>query len=193
MPDTAAPLYRNRRERPRAFLADGYVVAAGNDARRRLRDATIDTRRDVLLETEPDASLRPERAASRDAVGTARITAYEHERVAIQTEAPARRWLVLTDTWFPGWRAAVDGRPVAIARANFAFRAVPLGPGRHEVVFEYAPASFRIGAAISGAALLMIALWTRELDDAPSTRAAVARRLGVTQRGEHPIAHRRVR
>ena len=157
--DTTAPLYRNRREQPRAALVDGYVLATG-DARRRLRDATIDVRREAILEADPAVADRPERAATADSVGTARIAAYEHERVTIDTDAPGRRLLVLSDAWFPGWRATVDGTPAPIARANVAFRAVSVPPGRHRVVFEYAPASFRIGATISGVALLLIAGWT---------------------------------
>jgi hypothetical protein len=160
IPDTTAPLYRNRRERPRAFLADGYVVATGSDARRRLRDAAIEVRREAVLEADPATTDRPERAAAGDAVGTARITTYEHERVAIDTDAPGRRLLVLSDTWFPGWRATVDGAPVPIARANFAFRAVAVPAGRHQVVFTYAPTSFRIGATISGVALALLGVWT---------------------------------
>ena len=159
IPDTTAPLYRNRRERPRASLVDGYVLATG-DARRRLRDAAIDVRRDAILEADPAVADRPERAATADSVGTARIAAYEHERVTIDTDAPGRRLLVLSDTWFPGWHATVDGTPAPIARANVAFRAVSVPPGRHRVVFDYAPASFRIGATISGVALLLIAGWT---------------------------------
>jgi hypothetical protein len=160
VPDTVAPLYRNRRELPRAVLVDGYVVATGNDARRRLRDAAIDPRRDVVLESDPAAGDRPERAPAADAVGAARITGYEHERVIIETEAPGRRLLVLSDAWFPGWRATVDGAPVSIARANVAFRAVAVPAGRHRVVFDYAPASFRIGATITGLALALLAAWS---------------------------------
>ena len=104
-------------------------------------------RRDALPDADPALADRPERAASADAVGTARIATYEHERVTIDTDAPGRRLFVLSDTWFPGWRATVDGTPTPILRANVAFRAVPLSPGRHRVVFEYAPASFRIGAS----------------------------------------------
>jgi len=156
---TTVPLFRNRREQPRAVLADGYVLGGG-DARRRLRDGAIDVRRDALLDVDPPPADRPERAASADAAGTARIVEYQHERVTIDTDAPGRRLLVLSDTWFPGWRATVDGQPAPIARANVAFRAVPVPAGRHRVVFDYAPASFRIGAAISGVALLLIAGWT---------------------------------
>lgn len=159
VPGTTLPLYRNLREQARAFLVDGYVVAFGDDARRQLRDGAIDLRRAVVLDRPPAAAEAPEPASSAAAVGAARITTYQHERVAIDTDAPGRRLLVLSDTWFPGWRATIDGAEVPIARANYAFRAVSVPAGRHRVVFEYAPASFRVGAAISGAALAAVLLW----------------------------------
>jgi hypothetical protein len=159
IPGTRSPLYRNRRELPRAVLADGYVLAGG-DARRRLRDGALDVRREALLDVDPAPADRPERAVAGGVVGSARIVDYQHERVTIDTDAPGRRLLVLSDTWFPGWRATVDGQPASIARANVAFRAVPVPAGRHRVVFEYAPASFRIGTTIAGVALLLIAGWT---------------------------------
>jgi uncharacterized membrane protein YfhO len=67
---------------------------------------------------------------------------------------------VLTDAFFPGWQATVDGQPAAIVRADFALRGVSVPAGRHQVVFEYTPASFRLGAAISGGALLVLTIWT---------------------------------
>ena len=50
--------------------------------------------------------------------------------------------------------------PTPVARANVAFRAVTVPAGRHRIVFDYAPASVRTGAAIAGAALLLILGWT---------------------------------
>jgi hypothetical protein len=146
-----ASLHRNERALPRAFVVDRASVATGNVARRLLRDGGIDYRREVLLEAELDASDRPDASASATP-GDARIVRYRDERIDIETEAPGRRLLVLTDTWFPGWTATVDGRDVPILRANVAFRAVPVPAGRHLVAFEYRPASVRTGAWISGIA-----------------------------------------
>ena len=55
----------------------------------------------TILDADPGVADRPERAATADAVGTARIAAYEHEHVTIDTDAPGRRLLVLSDTWYP--------------------------------------------------------------------------------------------
>jgi hypothetical protein len=157
---TRAPLFRNTRALPRAFLVDGYVVLSGNPARRALRDGLVDVRRQAILEADPPSDARPQTAATAADLGTAAILAYDHERVEIEYDAPARRLLVLSDAYFPGWRATIDGAPVEIARANFALRAVPAPAGRHRVVFEYAPASFRTGLALSLAALVVLAAST---------------------------------
>ncbi len=160
LPHTRSPVYRSLTEHPRTFLVDGYAVLSGNAARRALRDHLVDVRRQVILEVDPSHDARPEPAASAAEVGEARLMGYEHERVVIETRAPGARMLVLTDVFFPGWTATVDGRPADIVRANFAFRAVRVPAGDHRVVFEYAPASFRIGAAISVTALALIVAWS---------------------------------
>jgi len=58
-------------------------------------------------------------------------------------------WFVLTDNYYPGWAATVNGSPVEIRRANLFARAVPIASGCSEVVFEYVPRSFKHGAIIS--------------------------------------------
>jgi uncharacterized membrane protein YfhO len=95
--------------------------------------------------------------------GAARITTDEPDRVQIDVTDCGGGWLVLADTYFPGWRAEVDGVERSIVRANVAFRAVPLAPTDRLVTFEYRPTSVRVGGAISLMALAsLIALaWPR--------------------------------
>jgi len=63
---------------------------------------------------------------------------------------------VLADSWYPGWNAFVNGQPAPIQRANVIFRAVRIEPGTHDIVFEYRPLSFALGASISAASLLIV-------------------------------------
>jgi uncharacterized membrane protein YfhO len=56
---------------------------------------------------------------------------------------------VVSEAWYPGWHAWVDGAPAPILQADYLLRAVELGAGRHEVRFEYRPRSLAIGAALS--------------------------------------------
>ena len=85
------------------------------------------------------------------------ISAYEAERVVVSAECAARCLLVLPDLHYPGWVALVDGRDAPIERTNAIFRGVWLEPGAHEVVFHFAPASFRIGTALFVATVVALA------------------------------------
>ena len=75
------------------------------------------------------------------------------DRIVVNVELDGPGWIVLRDTWHPGWTAEVDGQDVPIARADFLFRAVSLRGGRHQVVFEYKPRSIRLGVGLSLLAL----------------------------------------
>ncbi len=83
------------------------------------------------------------------------ITAYTPERVVIDVNLPSPGWLVLTDSYYPGWQATVDDQPVEIEPVNLMFRAVQVPAGQHTVQFNYAPRSLKIGGLISALAGLV--------------------------------------
>jgi hypothetical protein len=155
----AAPVYRNEDVLPRAFLVDQYQVAPENATRELLRTGGVDSRRVVLLGTEPSSDERPEPVAALDDVGSAVVRHYRDTFVEIETDAGGRRMLVLTDVHYPGWQASIDGRPANTHAANLAFRAVSIPAGRHTVRFEYRPMSFTVGATVSAASLVSLVTW----------------------------------
>jgi hypothetical protein len=67
-------------------------------------------------------------------------------------------YLVVKQSWYPGWRATVDGRQVPIYRADLALQAVAVPAGTHTVVVTYHPASVLVGAAVSVAGLIGLLL-----------------------------------
>lgn len=93
---------------------------------------------------------------------------YAPEEVIVRTSSAAAGYLVLGDTWYPGWKAAVDGRETEIVRANVLFRAVYVPPGEHGVHMWYAPPAWTWGWRLSlaaGMALAVAALvswWRRQ-------------------------------
>ena len=82
------------------------------------------------------------------------ILSYEPERIVISANLAEEGYLVLTDAYYPGWRALTDGLETPIYRADLLFRAVYLPAGQHRVEFVYDPRSFKMGVAISLTALL---------------------------------------
>ncbi|HXE71068.1 MAG TPA: YfhO family protein, partial [Candidatus Nitrosotenuis sp.] len=85
--------------------------------------------------------------------GGARLVADEGSRLRLEVEMPADGYLVVADTWHPAWKATVDGQPAPVRPADLAFRAVPVPAGSHRVDMVYASPAFRLGAALSLAAL----------------------------------------
>ena len=146
--DQNATIYHNLRVFPRAFLVDRVTSASS------LQEALIETRRlgwdtrdSLVLEgTPPELSLL--KSAS-NASGDAEIEQYTPEEVTVQVRASNPSFLVLTDTFYPGWNAYVDGELVTTYRAYGLVRAVFVSAGDHRVSFKYEPYSFKIGVYIS--------------------------------------------
>ncbi len=98
-----------------------------------------------LVVEDPDRPLAEDATVS----GTCQIRRDDPEHVTIETDASSPAYLVLADTFDPGWSATVDDAPVPIRPAWIAFRAVALKPGKHRVDFRYRPAGFNAGLALS--------------------------------------------
>src|SRR5207248_5438772 len=79
---------------------------------------------------------------------TTAITSYRPNDITIKTSGDGGL-LTLSDQYYPGWQASIDGQAVDIVRADTAFRAICVPSGDHMVLFEYRPRSLYIGLAIS--------------------------------------------
>jgi hypothetical protein len=155
----------NRAAFPRAFAVPEAIVAdSAYEALDLLAHGAIQPRQQVVLETGEGVSFRsaqPNPLAGGDRVGApygeVEIVEYRNERVFIEAET-AGGYLVLTDAYYPGWRAYVDGSETPVLRADYLFRAVELPPGAHQVEFRYEPTSFATGAQVARLALALASL-----------------------------------
>ena len=132
-------LYENRSVLPRAFVVYDAVLAADDvygteDALAILRAPDFDPARTVVILGDGSA-LSSDRSAT-----PAQITTYSAEEVRIEVEAEGPGYLLLSDAYYPGWQATVNGAPTPILRANVMFRAVPVEAGLNTVMFRYHPA-----------------------------------------------------
>jgi len=92
------------------------------------------------------------------------ITPHNPNGFSISLNLHQANWVVLADTWYPGWYAYVDGQPTPLRRANYAFRAVWVPAGAHRVEFLYAPPTFQLAVTLTGVGLLIwlalaVAVW----------------------------------
>jgi hypothetical protein len=128
-------LLANKEAFPRAWVAYGWRPM-------RSRDSAL---RDLLSR----GAARIEAAPAIEGLAAARtptlpprsvpIRDVSDSRVDLHVSAREPAVVVLDDTYYPGWKATVDGRAAEVMPANVAFRAVRVGPGTHVVRFSYAP------------------------------------------------------
>lgn len=154
-PSGAAALYENPHALPRAYRVPRAEAepAEPDRALARLVDPGFDVHASVLL-----APLPPGLATGADdPTAATSIEVDAPERVVLRTRGASAAVLVLTDAWYPGWEATLDGAPVALLRANTAVRAVVVPAGEHVVEMRYRPRSLRVGAALAGMGALGLA------------------------------------
>lgn len=154
-------IYENQQALPRARFVPQARVFKHEAMLAELARPGFDPERRVLLERAPPVEFM---WTDRDGKGNVEIVLDAPERIGIRAQASTNGFLVLSDTYFSAWRASVDGERVEVLRANYAFRAVPLPAGEHEVVFEYDAWTVRWGAGLTGATILVLASswwWTR--------------------------------
>lgn len=134
---------------PRAFLAGNYkmekssqaIIASTYDPTNNIRDTAI-------LESDPQ--VHPEGGG----IANVAITGYSANKIEIRSFSEVPKILVISDVYFPGWKATVDGRDTVVLRADYALRAISLNKGEHKIELVYDPDSFRWGIAISLVSLL---------------------------------------
>lgn len=152
-------IYENLAVLPRAFIVhETELVSSEEAAIRAMRSDSFDPgHRLVRLaagEEEPGLITRGRPGGEERAI----IRRYEPERVEIEASLETPGWLVLTDTYYPGWQATVDGSPAEIQPVDMMFRGVALPAGTHTVLFEFRPRSVRLGGWLSGLSLAAVVI-----------------------------------
>jgi hypothetical protein len=145
-----AVVYENLQAQPRAWLVPEVVSLRPEEVLEaiktsRLPDGRVyDAARMALVE-EPWTF----KADQVDGAARVEIRDIGGSRVEIETRSSAPAFLVLSDVYYPGWKATVDGVATPILRTNYVLRGVPVPAGQHRVRFAYRPPWFYLGAGIS--------------------------------------------
>jgi len=150
-------LYRNKSLFKRARLVRDFKVMDSKEMLLMMIGKDFRPDREVLLEEgpphpDPLPRFMDRGRGERDRVrgnGEVEFISESNNRLSLKVEAKTESILVLSDTFYPGWKVFVNGKEERILRANYNFRAVPLNKGGHRVEFLYDPMSFKLGAAIT--------------------------------------------
>jgi hypothetical protein len=143
--DDQVEVLENREALPRAWIVHSARQVAPEEALKMLNSGEVDPRQVALLEREPPDLSLPEDPSS----DHASVASYEAGRIELSTATGAPGLLVLSEVYYPAWKAYVDGEPAPLYRADHLLRAVPVPAGEHVVDLRYESRSLRIGMAIS--------------------------------------------
>lgn len=160
--DGNVKVYENRDASPRAFVVHrAEMVSDRLEATARLKEEGFDPAEAAVIEGELSKDQLAILAASpvSDA-SSAEITHYSDNKVELTARMDNPGLLVLSDTYYPGWKAYVDGKRVPVYPTDLALRSVFVPAGEHEVKFVFSPGSFKLGAAITLASLAALAAYT---------------------------------
>jgi len=150
-------IYKNRNPFPRAWLVKDFKVLDSEMILSMMTQKEFDPSQRVLLEEEPKWDNPPHSPFVEGGKGELRehlsgtknrveFISESNNKLHFQVRAAENVLLVLTDTYYPGWKAFVNGRETKIYRADYNFRAIPLITGTYQVEFVYDPFSFKLGA-----------------------------------------------
>ena len=88
---------------------------------------------------------------------TTHVDSYAPGHIAMTLGAPAPKGsaLVVSENYYPGWRATIDGKPATVERADLSLMGIPLPEGAKKVELEFSSDTYKEGKAITLAALLV--------------------------------------
>jgi hypothetical protein len=152
-PASGAIIYERPTWLPRAFVVHQARLVLHDQALARLTDPAFDPRREALVEAPLDCGLVTNTAAE-----PVNLVRDDLNRVIFQVRAMTPGLLVMSDTFYPGWSAEVDGKPTPIVRADYALRGICLPAGEHTLVFRFDPITLRVGLLLSAIGLVVVAV-----------------------------------
>ena len=156
--DNNVRVYENTNAMPRTFLVHSWVVSPNEtQSLKEMTSSTFDLRTSAVLEGSPRGESG---ACSPPNNDTTRIVSYGPDSITIGTQSACPGYLVLSDSYYDGWHATVDGVESPILPADAAFRGVFVSAGSHKVSLQYLPLTYYGLMILSWTTLALLILST---------------------------------
>jgi uncharacterized membrane protein YfhO len=141
---------------PRAFLVPHGRFVDTEDILDILTSSDFYPHKTVLLEKEGGAASPEAVSRGSSSSGEVEIKSYRPDSIVLITDAPVPAYLFLSEIFYPGWKAFLDGQPTRILRGNYLFRVLEVPEGRHRVHLEFDPWTIKAGTGITLLTALLI-------------------------------------
>jgi hypothetical protein len=140
--DKEIKIYKNKAFSPRIFFVPTYSLKnSSKDAYSAIGNCTAtDFREKVILETLPPPDFVQNNSTTEHTMNSKiNIISYQANRIELEVSTNMKAFLVISDSYHPGWKANVDGQETKILRANYIMRAIPVEQGNHRVTLIFRP------------------------------------------------------
>lgn len=149
-------LYKNSHVLPRAYIvSNARVIKNEEKTLSVVTDKTFQPKEYVILNSIPSIPLRNKQTDEK-----VTIVSYSPNTIKVSLQLQNPGFLVLSELWYPGWKAYDNGKELPIYRADFLLRSVSLPKGNHIILWQYDPVSFKVGASISLLSLSIIGAYS---------------------------------
>jgi len=146
-------VFKNSDAMPRAYFVRNAIFRQNNsDILKILKGNTFDEKSSVVIAGKDHIV----RSTERDDNSSVDILEYKPTYIKIKVNTQVPGFLVLSDAFYPGWVANLNGSNVEILRANYAFRSILIDRGESVIEFKYTPIVFYAGAGVSLLAFLVL-------------------------------------
>ena len=150
--DSKYDIFEYKNVIPRIFITDTYVVESGQQKILNYLYSSDFDLSILVLEEKPDINITNSKN-----MWSVQNVKYDSAKISMKVKTDKDSLLFLSDAYYPGWKAYVDGKDTKIYRADYTFRSIVVPKGEHEVVFSYEPKSFVYGIIGSGIGILVLA------------------------------------
>ncbi len=154
MYDGKVKVYQNITAFPRAFLVPAVETVPKAQTFLKLKEPSFDPRMKLILNEAMKETLEPATFLGNEV----KLWSFEENEIKMQSESKSNAMLFLSETYYPEWKAYVDGVETKIYLADGFFRAIYLPKGKHAVTFSWSPKIFYAGAGITLLGLFLVLL-----------------------------------
>lgn len=148
--DKGVIVLENTQALPRTYLTKNVIKSSDKEALKLMIDKSFP------ISTTSIADFKWSSSSSEDLKSDLRYKQITNSRVLINTTSNIEAFLVILDSFYPGWKVFIDGQESIIHKTNYNFRGIMLPRGTHTVEFIYTPESLKYGIIISGVSLTVI-------------------------------------
>ncbi len=157
--DKSVIIYESRTSLPRAFMAYDWEVdipQKENDltSLAKVMNVNFPLGKRITLDSTP--SIKVDTSVKTKPIQTVEYKLYENQESVIKVKTEREGMLFISDSYYPGWKAFIDGKETKIYTADFAFRAVEVPKGEHDIRMVYEPKSFSDGVKVSILGLVLL-------------------------------------